>query len=93
MLTAPLVALIVVGGLALVLRWAFRNERTVDPFAPVDYGLLEEAAVVDSTAAGQALRAALGRAGIRATLAIQHDGRCRVLVFADQLDAARRVLG
>jgi hypothetical protein len=58
-----------------------------------DYGLLAPAAIVDSAEHGARTRELLGRAGIRATTTIGTDGRHRVLVFARDLDRARRVAG
>jgi hypothetical protein len=57
-----------------------------------DYGLLGPAAIADSPEVADEIRQLLGDAGIRATHAIAPDGRTAVLVFAEQLEEARRVV-
>lgn len=107
LVAGPLIAFSVLGGLALILRWAFRAEQRtapqdVDwiawddaPWPPGtrDYGLLRDVAIVNGPAAADTLRDALALVNIRTTVVIEPDGRVRVLVFDDELDQARRVLG
>jgi hypothetical protein len=58
-----------------------------------DYGLLGTATVTDAPEVADEIRRLLGQAGIRATQAIGPDGRTAVLVFAEELDEARRLVG
>jgi hypothetical protein len=94
-LLGPGIALVVVGLLALVLRWAYGGERpspaalNADP----DLGLLTEVATVPDTPTGRQLRALLSDAGIRSTLSTDRAGRLRVLVFEPDAERARRLLG
>jgi hypothetical protein len=92
----PVLALGVVGVLALVLRWA-QGDRPPDPPQPpgpeADFGLLTEIASVPGVPAGRQLRALLSDAGIRSTLTTDRTGRTRVLVFAPDAERARRLVG
>jgi hypothetical protein len=94
----PLIALAVVGLLALALRWTFGAAHP-GPARPAaagtdgEYGLLAEIAVVPSLAEANALRAVLSDAGIRSTAAIADRGRARVLVFHADADLARVLAG
>jgi hypothetical protein len=58
-----------------------------------DYGLLGTATTTDAPEAADEIRRLLGEAGIRATQAIGPDGRTAVLVFAEELEEARRLVG
>ncbi len=58
-----------------------------------DFGLLAPVAVTDGPDEAELLKARLADAGIRATTTRGRDGRYRVLVFASELDRARRVGG
>jgi hypothetical protein len=58
-----------------------------------DYGLLSAATVTDAPELADEIRRLLGEAGIRATRAIDRDGRTAVLVFAEELEKARRLVG
>jgi hypothetical protein len=58
-----------------------------------DFGLLCPAAVTDDAEVADDIRQVLIEAGIRATLAVDRDDRVAVLVFADQAEAARRLVG
>jgi hypothetical protein len=60
---------------------------------PEDYGLLCAAAVTDEHEVAEEIRRLLGTAGIRTTQTIGRDGRVAVLVFAEQLEEARRLAG
>jgi len=103
-LVGPLIALTVVGILGLVfwrlgLDWV---ERADDPLRelyglsifsdPEDYGLLCPAAVADEAEEAEEIRLLLADAGIRATRAIRSDGRLTVLVFPEELEAAKRIV-
>jgi hypothetical protein len=94
-LLGPLIALIVVGFLALVLRWAYGSSPAVVPprSDSGEFGLLREVAVVENEDAANALRALLSDAGIRSTKARNPRGGMRVMVFASDLDRARQLAG
>lgn len=104
-LIGPLIAVGLVGFLGAIfwrmgLSWTvIREDRDQDAAGlaifgePDDYGLLCRAAVADDAAAAEEIRRLLGKAGIRATQAIDRDGRTAVLVFAEQVEAARRLVG
>ena len=103
-LIGPLIAVALVGVLGVVF-WRFGPawvEGADDPLRdlyglailsdPDDYGLLRPAAVCDEPGA-EDVRRVLDEAGIRATRAIRLDGRVAVLVFAEQVEEARRLVG
>lgn len=108
-LAGPLVAFVLVGILAAMLRWTLgresdartgrgRGERLLDPLDRQlddceDYGLLTAAARTDDRDTAEDFRRLLDEAGIRATLAPALDGRYRVLVFPEELGRARRLVG
>jgi hypothetical protein len=95
-LAGPMVAMLTIAVLVVVLhRGLQRDVETPAPIAPTpdDYGLLASAAVVRTLADAALIREHLHSAGIRATLATAPDGRIRVLVFADEVNRARRVVG
>ncbi len=85
-----LVALLVIGGLGLVLRWAF----TSDGDRRKDYGLLREIAKVPSPTAARFVEERLQQAGVRATTVPAEDGEgLRILVFpADERAAIAALL-
>ncbi len=90
----PVIALVVVGVLAIVLRWTFGSRRTriVRAARSGDTGLLRPVAVVGTRAEANALRALLSDANVRSTLDTGPDGRIRLLVFAEDTDRARGVV-
>jgi hypothetical protein len=95
-LFGPAVAFLVVGLLALILRWAFARggsvvARTPRAGAEDAYGLLVPVSRPATYVEGEIQRRTLEDAGIRATLAQTLDGP-RVLVFADDEEAALRLL-
>ena len=105
-LVGPLVAVGLVGLLGAVfwrmgLHWTFAREDNGDRYAdglaifgePDDYGLLCPVAVTDDPDLADDIRRLLGDAGIRATKAVDRDGRMAVLVFAEEFEAARRLVG
>ncbi|GIF03071.1 hypothetical protein [Actinoplanes siamensis] len=58
-----------------------------------DYGLLRPAAVTEEREVADEIRRLLIDAGIRSTSATRHDGRVCVLVFAEEVEEARRLVG
>ncbi|WP_250027430.1 hypothetical protein [Paractinoplanes maris] len=104
-LVGPLIAVGLVGFLGAIfwrmgLQWTTAREPDVAGLSifsepeygdHADYGLLCPAAVTaDAEIAGD-IRRRLGDAGIRATQTYDRDGRTVVLVFAEQLEEARRL--
>ncbi len=103
-LVGPLLAVALAGfaGFARLpgLRW---TEQADDPprelsglaifTDPEDYGLLCVAAVADEPVEAAEVRLLLADAGIRATQATRRDGRVVVLVFGEELEEARRLVG
>jgi hypothetical protein len=89
--------LIVMGVMALALRWTFGTgkdqpgPRIADPDDPTGDGLLEEVSRVPTETAAQVLRARLLDSGIRATVG-RADGGYRVLVFPKDVVDAKLVL-
>jgi hypothetical protein len=97
-LLGPLIAFAVIGLLAVLLRWIFGRGSSVPhpvrlPARSEDYGLLCTVAITADEQAAIAVAVRLAGAGIRATLATGSDGGVRVLVFEDQIEAARRLVG
>lgn len=94
-LLGPLIALGLVGMLALILRWSMRPGSLIanpaKPGAPDAYGMFVPVSSPPDEATARQQRRRLEAAGIRSTVAVTVDGP-RVFVFPDQLDAARRVL-
>jgi hypothetical protein len=101
-LAGPLIAVAMVGTLAGFMRWSVENAP--DPLRDLyadglaifdldDYGLLSAAAVTDDRELADDVRAMLADAGIRSTCATRRDGRVTVLVFAEEVDEARRLVG
>jgi hypothetical protein len=104
-LIGPLLAAGVVALLGAFLQYALRR----DPDRPLetcpgglgilngtdgdDYGLLRPAALTDDPWLADDIRRLLGDAGIRATHGVRLDGRVVVLVFAEEIDEARRLVG
>jgi hypothetical protein len=88
-LVGPGIAFVVLGLLALFMRWAFGTgygRRPADP--PVDDdGLLTLVATLSRRESALALRAVLSDAGIRSTVRCPAPHRADVLVFPE--DAAR----
>lgn len=89
--------LIMMGVMALALRWTFGTgadqpgPRIPDPDDPTGDGLLEEVSRVPTEPAARILRARLRDAGIRATVAHER-GAYRLLVFPADLVDAKLVL-
>jgi hypothetical protein len=107
-LIGPLIAGGLVGFLSAVfwrlgLHWTLADETDAprDAYAAGlaifgeldDYGLLCPAAVTDDPDVADEIRRLLIEGGIRATQAVGGEGRVAVLVFAEQLESARRLVG
>lgn len=93
---APVLALVVVGVLALLLRWAFAHghslvERRPRPGTEQEYGVLVPVASPPTFVEAEMVRRRLVAAGLRATLAPTTEGP-RVLVFPEDADMARVLL-
>jgi hypothetical protein len=94
---AYVIALLVVGLLALILRWATSGhgrslvERRARPGHDDEYGLLVSVASPGTFVEGEMARQRLVSAGIRAQLVSTTDGP-RLMVFREEEAAARRVL-
>jgi hypothetical protein len=92
-----LVALVMVGVLMLLLRWAFggRSRSLVERRARTghedEYGLLVAISSPGTYIEGELARQRLEAAGIKASLVTTSDGP-RLMVFPDDEAAARRVL-
>jgi hypothetical protein len=94
----PVVAILALGALVLVLRWAFSSGSSLvrppaddTPGEPTDYGLLVAVAAPRSYESARLVTDALDRAGITTTLARTTQG-LRVLVFPEDADRARAVV-
>jgi hypothetical protein len=91
--SAIIVSLLVVGLLALVLRWVWGRPRRTS--APVDAADSKELGLLSVVASGlprqQALeyRGRLGAVNIRSSMSKRHDGTFDVLVFHGDADQAR----
>lgn len=105
-LIGPMIAVSLVGFLGAVfwrmgLRWTRATDddtlRDLHGLAiftqPDDFGLLCPAAVTEHPHEADEIRELLAMAGIRATSAIRADGRLTVLVFAEHIEEARRLVG
>lgn len=102
-LAGPILAVALVGMLAAFMRWSV--ERADNPPRDLyadgltifgereDYGLLSPAALADDVELADDVKHMLAGAGIRATHALRADGRVTVLVFAEEVDEARRLVG
>ncbi len=88
----PLMAVVAIGVLVLVLRWAFGRgssvvERPPQPGNPDQYGLLDAIASPGTYIEAEILRQRLDAGGIKATVAMTNDGP-RVMVWpSDRLRA------
>lgn len=93
---APLLALGVVGVLAVLLRWAFGRGRSLVERRPRqgpagEYGLLVRVAAPATFVEAELIRRRLVDAGLRATLAPTTEGPA-VMVFPEDAGTARRLL-
>jgi hypothetical protein len=91
-------ALAVVIGLTFAARWVFRPSRPnrrierMDATDARELGLLMVIATVDRQQAA-AKRGTLADAGIRASTSLRRDGRYDLLVFTQDVERARELLG
>jgi hypothetical protein len=87
-----LIPLVVIGLLALVLRWA--SSLDTDKAHRKDYGLLREVAKVPSSTAARVVETQLRHAGVTATTVPAEDGiGLRIMVFpADEAAAIDALL-
>jgi hypothetical protein len=95
--SAGIVALLVVGLLAVVLRWVFRPSRPrtgalVDASDARELGLLTVVATGVARDEAMRQRARLGDAEIRSSMSRRRDGTMDVLVFHGDVERARAVL-
>jgi hypothetical protein len=94
--SAEVVALLVVGGLVVVMRWVFKPSRPhratrINAADARELGLLTVIATVDRAgAAAQRLR--LSNAGIRVSTSLRNDGHFDLLVFNRDAERARELL-
>jgi hypothetical protein len=86
----PVIALAMVGLIALFLRWAFASPRT-DRSRDAGEGLLTPVASLTRRESALALRAVLSDAGIRSTLREPAPHRTDVLVFPEDAPRAREL--
>ena len=92
----PILAIVLVGVFALILRWAFRRGSSVvaappRPGTAREYGLLVAVASPATYVDGEILRRRLEDRGVRANLATTLDGP-RVMVWPADEARAREVL-
>jgi hypothetical protein len=91
-------AIAVVVGLTFAARWVFRPSRPyrrierMDATDARELGLLTVIATTDRKQAAEQ-RGRLGQAGIRASTSLRKDGRYDLLVFTQDVDRARELLG
>lgn len=96
-LYGPLLAVMGLGSMILILRWAHSSKkvsliaRPTKPADPNDYGILVPIAFPDNYAAGEILRIKLQEANIKATLTFTIDGP-RILVWPKDENIARQIL-
>jgi hypothetical protein len=89
-LVGPTIAFVVLGLLALFMRWAFGTGYGRDPSpASPDDGLLTLVATLSRRESALALRAVLSDAGIRSTIRYPAEHRADVLVFPEDAERAR----
>ena len=95
-LFGPLLALLAVGVIVLLLRWAFSSghslvERRPRQGTEREYGLLVTVAAPTTFVEAEVIRRTLETAGVRATLAPTVQGP-RVMVFPEDAQVARALL-
>lgn len=96
-LWSPIAALLVVGLLILVLRWAYSDRqdsllaRRTKVGPDGEYGLLVVVARPTDARTGEDLRRRLAAAGIRGTVTATTNG-LRLMVFANEAARAKEVL-
>ena len=89
-LVGPVIAFLVLGLLALFMRWAFGSSTArPKPTPPAEDELLTRIATLSRRESALALRAVLSDAGIRSTVRFPAAHRADVLVFPEDADRAR----
>ncbi len=88
-LIGPAIAFLVLGLVALFMRWAFGTGSGRSAPPPADDGLLTRVATLSRREAALALRAVLSDAGIRSTVRFPAAHRAEVLVFPEDAERAR----
>ena len=88
-LIGPAIAFLVLGLLALFMRWAFGTGSGRSEPPAGDDGLLTRIATLSRREAALALRAVLSDAGIRSTVRFPAAHRADVLVFPEDAERAR----
>jgi hypothetical protein len=98
-LFGPLIAVVIVGTICWALGLIWSDTRDDPPVGLAifaereDYGLLSPAAITTEPDVAEEIRVVLAAAGIRTTQAVRRDGSVAVLVFAEELEEARRLVG
>ncbi len=92
----PIVAVVLIGVFALILRWAFSRGSSVVAAPPrrgtvEEYGLLVPVAAPQNYVEGEIMRQRLESRGVRANLASTLEGP-RLMVWPGDEDRARQVL-
>jgi hypothetical protein len=92
----PMMALVAIGVLVLVLRWAFGRgssvvERPPQRGNPDQYGLLDAVAAPGTYIEAELLRQRLESSDIKATVAMTNDGP-RVMVWPDDRQRAESIV-
>lgn len=92
----PLMALVAIGVLVLVLRWAFGRGNSVVERPPLSgnpdqYGLLDSIASPGTYIEAEILRQRLEASGIKATVAMTNDGP-RVMVWPEDRTRAETIV-
>ncbi|WP_433057212.1 hypothetical protein [Dactylosporangium sp. CS-033363] len=83
----------VLAALLLIIRLLkYGSSARPTPAPRPDYGLLRTVSMVGDLSFARDVRDRLRHNGVRATLATGPDGMVRILVFADELDRARRLI-
>jgi len=93
---SPLMALVGIGLLVMILRWASKRgvsvvEQPVQPAPPTEYGLLSAVSAPGTYIEAEMTRQALEAEGLRATVAMTNDGP-RVMVWPGDETRARQLL-
>lgn len=97
--SSGVIALLMVGVLALIMRWVFRPSRPSRAVRPrdaadaADLGLLTVIGTGLTRTDALRGRALLGDAGIRSSMSRRRDGTMDVLVFHGDAERARSLLG
>lgn len=93
-LVGPVMAMAVLGLLAVMLRWTFGTTRSMSGPNRSGHGdgLLTEVGVVPTAESAAVLRRRLAESGVRATVSPGDTGGYRLLVFSGDEASARTVL-